>query len=261
MFGFLKAKPAPKPARQAAPQQLEIDSGDEGIGVIDVQLFFDRFGSVRISVRPEGVVRVRAPKGTSLDYVREVVLARAQWIAGHLERFRAQRPQRCLQYVQGEVHSFLGREYRLELRPVPGGAVGPRGVRLEGGQLVVPLREPEPERVRRLLDAWYLAQAREVFTRTIRGLVPRFDALGVPRLSQLKVRAMTSRWGTCSRSGVVTLNRHLVKASPECIEFVVAHELCHLRHHGHDAKFYALLSSVLPDWKQRRARLRQEVVL
>jgi hypothetical protein len=60
---------------------------------------------------------------------------------------------------------------------------------------------------------------------------------------------------------VVTLNRHLVKASPECIEFVVAHELCHLRHHGHDAKFYALLSSVLPDWKQRRARLRQEVVL
>lgn len=262
MFGFLKRKPAAnpsgKPAPKAEPRRLEIDAGEASI---PVELTFDRFRSVRLSVRPEGVVRVRAPKGTSQEYVREVVLERSAWILGHLERFRMQAPRRCPQYVQGEIHAFLGREYRLELRPVPGGAVGPRGVRIEDGMLVVPLREPEPERVRKLLDAWYQAQAREVFTQAIRGLLPRFDALGVPRLTQLKIRAMTSRWGTCSRAGVVTLNRHLVKAPPECVEYVVAHELCHLRHHGHDARFYGLLAQVLPDWKIRRALLRDSVVL
>jgi len=253
MFGFLKSKPtAPKP-----PKRIEIIADGERI---PVELCFDRFRSLRISVRPEGVVRVRAPQGSSLVYVQEHVQAKAEWIARHLERFRSRTPVRCLAYVDGEVHAFLGREYRLDLKS--GCRTGPRGVRLVDDRLEIASSTPlEPERVRKLLDAWYLKQAREVFTLAIRELLPRFDALGVPRPTQLKVRAMTSRWGTCSRAGVITLNRHLVKASPPCVEFVVAHELCHRRHHGHDARFYGLLASIMPDWKERRARLRREVIL
>jgi predicted metal-dependent hydrolase len=67
---------------------------------------------------------------------------------------------------------------------------------------------------------------------------------------------MTSRWGTCSRAGAVTLNRHLVRAPLACVEYVVAHELCHLRHHSHDARFYGLLQTLMPDWKERKQRLR-----
>jgi len=253
MFGFFKSKPA----ASAKPKRIEITASDERI---PVELSFDRFRSLRISVRPEGVVRVRAPQGSSLNYVQEHVQAKADWIARHLERFRSRTPVRCLAYVDGEAHAFLGREYRLDLRHGPGS--GRRGVRLADDRLEVASAAPlEPERVRKMLDAWYLAQAREVFTLAIRELLPRFDALGVPRPTKLKVRAMTSRWGTCSRAGVITLNRHLVKASPPCVEFVVAHELCHLRHHGHDARFYGLLSAILPDWKERRARLRREVIL
>jgi predicted metal-dependent hydrolase len=237
------------------PDRIEIIAADERI---TVALTFDRFRSLRISVRPEGVVRVRAPLGASLRFVQESVQAKAEWIARHLERFRARTPVRCLGYVHGEMHAFLGREYSLDLRY----DAGPRGVSLAEDRLKVVCRvSPEPERVRRLLDAWYLAQAREVFTRVIRELLPRFDALGVPRPTKLKVRAMTSRWGTCSRAGVITLNRHLVKAALPCVEYVAAHELCHLRHHGHDARFYGLLAAVLPDWKQRRVRLSREVVL
>ncbi|MDR3641519.1 MAG: SprT family zinc-dependent metalloprotease [Humidesulfovibrio sp.] len=237
------------------PDHIEITAGDERIAV---ELSFDRFRSLRISVRPEGVVRVRAPLGASLRFVRESVQAKAVWIARHLERFRAVRPVRCLEYAHGEPHAFLGREYCLDVRCGP----GPRGVCLADDRLEIACRiPPEPERVRKLLDAWYMEQAREVFARVIRELLPRFDALGVPRPTKLKVRAMTSRWGTCSRAGVITLNRHLVKAALPCVEYVAAHELCHLRHHGHDARFYGLLAAILPDWKQRRARLRREVVL
>ena len=253
MFGFFKAKPA----AGAPAKRIEILAGDERI---PVELSFDRFRSLRISVRPEGVVRVRAPQGTSLRCITEQVQARAQWIAKHLERFRSVRPVRGLTYTHGEAHSFLGREYRLELRQ--GQHHGPRGVRLTSDSLeVVTTAQPEPQRVRKLLDAWYLEQAREIFTRVIRELLPRFDALGVPRPTKLKVRAMTSRWGTCSRAGVITLNRHLLKAPLECVEYVAAHELCHLRHHGHDARFYGLLAMIIPDWKERRALLRRSVIL
>jgi len=83
----------------------------------------------------------------------------------------------------------------------------------------------------------------------------------VPRPKLLKVRAMTTRWGTCSRAGVITLNRRLVEAPLSCVEYVAAHELCHLRHHGHDARFYGLLVLVLPDWKARRDALRRAPIL
>jgi len=252
MFGLrrkMKATPA-------APRRLEMDARGE---TVTVELTFDRYSSLRIAVRPEGIVRVRAPYGADMAFVRERLAARADWIAGHLERFRAARPVRALAYAQGEAHAFLGREHRLDLRQ-SGPGMRP-GVRIDGDLLIVAQRDLSPDRVRKALDAWYLAQAREVFLHVIRELLPRFDARGVNRPTALKVRAMTSRWGTCSRAGVITLNRHLVRAPLPCVEFVAAHELCHLRHFGHGADFKALLTAVLPDWKQRRARLRQELTL
>ncbi|OGR40628.1 MAG: hypothetical protein A2051_13095 [Desulfovibrionales bacterium GWA2_65_9] len=219
-----------------------------------VQVRYDRFRTLRLSVRPEGTVLVRTPRRTSQAQIRSHVEGKAAWILQHLERFRALReaaPQPHA-YLSGEIHAYLGRSYILETRQAERNAV-----RLEEDCLVVTtVFPPNPEKVRKLLDAWQLEQARELFLRLMRELHPRLDALGVPRPAQLKIRAMTSRWGTCSRSGSITLNRHLMRAPLECVEYVVAHELCHLRHFGHDAHFYGLLERVLPDWKARRKRLR-----
>lgn len=219
-----------------------------------VQVRYDRFRTLRLSVRPEGTVIVRAPRRTSATQIRSHVESKAAWILQHLERFRILReatPQPHA-YLSGETHAFLGRGCILEARQDARNAV-----RLEGDCLVVTtVFPPSPEKVQRLLDAWYLEQARELFLRLIRELLPGLDALGVPRPARMKIRAMTSRWGTCSRSGTITLNRHLMRAPLACVEYVVAHELCHLQHHGHDKRFYGLLASIMPDWKTRRKRLR-----
>jgi predicted metal-dependent hydrolase len=220
-----------------------------------VQVQYDRFRTLRLSVRPEGTVLVRAPRRISQARIRAHVESKAAWILQHLERFRALReamPQPHA-YLSGETHAYLGRGYTLEARQAERNAV-----RLEEGCLVVTtIFPPSPEKVRKLLDAWYLEQARELFHRLIREQLPRLDALDVPRPARLTIRAMTSRWGTCSSSRTITLNRHLVRAPLECVEYVVVHELCHLRHHGHDARFYGLLATILPDWKARRKRLRE----
>jgi predicted metal-dependent hydrolase len=231
---------------------LEIAHGDQRILV---QIRYDRFRTLRLSVRPEGTVIVRTPRRTSQAQIRSHVESKAAWILQHLERFRALRealPQPHA-YLSGETHAYLGRGYILEARQAERNAV-----RLAEDCLVVTtVFPPSPAKVQKLLDAWYLEQARELFLRLIRELLPRLDALGVPRPARMKIRAMTTRWGTCSRSGTITLNRHLMRAPLPCVEYVVAHELCHLQHHGHDARFYGLLATIMPDWKARRKRLRE----
>lgn len=221
---------------------------------IPVQVSFDRHRTLRLCVRPEGLVRVRAPLRTRPELIQAHVESKSAWILRHLERFRAMRQAaRPLEFVSGEIHAFLGQGYELVV------SQGERNaVRLTETSLEVTTRfPPRPDKVRTLLDAWYLSQARELFARVIRDMLPRFDALGVPRPAKLTVRAMTSRWGTCSLARAITLNRHLVRAPLSCVEYVVAHELSHLRHHGHDARFYGLLETVMPDWKARRKRLRE----
>jgi predicted metal-dependent hydrolase len=231
---------------------LEIDHKHQRILV---QVKYDRFRTLRLSVRPEGTVLVRAPSRTSQAQIRSHVESKAAWILQHLERFRALRealPQPHA-YLSGETHNYLGRSYTLEARQAERNAV-----RLEEDCLVVTtILPPSPDKVRKLLDAWYLAQARELFLRVLREMQPAVSAHGVPRPASLKIRAMTTRWGTCSRAGSITLNRHLMRAPLECLEYVVVHELCHLRHHGHDARFYGLLAAIMPDWKARRKRLRE----
>jgi hypothetical protein len=230
---------------------LEIDHAGQRILV---QISYDRFRTLRLSVRPEGTVLVRAPRRVGQAQIRSHVESKAAWILQHLERFRALReaaPQPHA-YLSGETHAYLGREYILEARQAERNAV-----LLEEDCLVVTtVFPPSPDKVKKLLDAWYLSQARELFLRLLREVQPVVEAHGVPRPAVLKIRAMTTRWGTCSRSGTITLNRHLMRAPLECVEYVVVHELCHLRHHGHDKRFYGLLASILPDWKTRRKRLR-----
>ncbi len=220
-----------------------------------VQVRYDRFRTLRLSVRPEGTVIVRAPRRTSQTQIRAHAESKAAWILQHLERFRALReamPQPPA-FLSGETHDYLGCGYRLEV------SQGDRNlVRLTKDCLeVTTLFPPSPDKVRRLMEAWYLKQARELFLRLIRDLAPHLDALDVPRPARLKIRAMTTRWGTCSRSGSITLNRHLIRGPLPCVEYVVAHELCHLKHHGHDKRFYGLLTTIMPDWKERRKRLRE----
>ena len=76
----------------------------------------------------------------------------------------------------------------------------------------------------------------------------------------LVVRQMVRRWGSCTTTGKVILNTDLVRAPVHCIDYVIVHELCHVRVHGHDKAFYRLLSACMPDWESRKARLESFVV-
>lgn len=202
-----------------------------------------------IEVHPDQRVVVRAPIGCAEAVIAERVRRRASWISKqitHFQRFNPCTPPR--QYVSGETHLYLGRQYRLK---VVAGELA--SVKMSRGQLVVTmLGSSDAERVEGLLHRWYLDHARSVFNEVLDVCLSRLKNYQRPRLI---VRAMQSRWGSLSPAGTMTLNSNLVRAPRACIEYVVAHELCHLLHRNHNARFYRLLEQMMPDWEKRKQRL------
>lgn len=202
-----------------------------------------------IEVHPDQSVVVRAPLGCANDVIATRVKKRAAWISRQVadfQRYSPRTPQR--QYVSGETHLYLGRQYRLKVV-----AGEPPSVRMRRGQLMVTMPgTADPDRVQMLLHRWYLDHARHVFGEVLEQCLPRFKVRQRPRLI---VRAMQSRWGSLSQAGSMTLNANLVRAPRACIEYVVTHELCHLQHRDHDTSFFKLLGRVMPDWEMRKRRL------
>jgi predicted metal-dependent hydrolase len=202
-----------------------------------------------IEVHPNGSVLVRAPGDCPQSVIRERLQRRASWISHQLADFahyQPRTPQR--QYLSGESHLYLGRQYRLKVSNS-----SDAGVRLSRGEITVTVPGmATPKRLKAQLDGWYLARARDLFVAVLDEALLRFPSLKRPRLI---IRTMQSRWGSLSRAGSMTLNVRLVQAPRACIEYVIAHELCHAVHRDHDGRFFKLLETIMPDWKKRKERL------
>ena len=222
-----------------------------GNTTIEYHLCYAQRKTLGISVAPDLRVTVTAPEGSALADIEARVEKRAAWILKkqrEYERYLPHLPPR--QYVSGETHRYLGRQYRLKVAQSE-----EEGVRLGRNYLYVDVRdEPDRQRVSLLLDAWYRARAGEVFADRLQACFPKMQHTGI-FLPKLSIRAMSSRWGSTSPSGRVTLNVKLIQVPRTYIDYVIYHELCHLQEPNHGPGYYRLLDRVLPDWRERREKL------
>lgn len=208
-----------------------------------------------VEVHPDGRVLVLAPMDCDVGVVEQKLRLRAGWISRQLavfSRFERGAPPR--HYVSGEAHRYLGRQYRLRVVANDPGAKKDH-VRLTRGEIVVagPGRLGTP-RVKELLQRWYRERAKEVYERLLEEGLSHWTKRAHSR-PPIVVREMRSRWGSLSPAGRMTLNARLIQAPRRCIEYVIAHELCHMSHRNHDANFFQLLQRVMPDWRARKERL------
>jgi hypothetical protein len=204
-----------------------------------------------ISVYPDLAVKVKAPKGKSLNQINARVERRAAWIARQLQHFRQAPPAAPKRrYVSGETHVFLGRQYRLKLHPADRNSV-----KLIGRYLHVCTRNPSfTHRVRDLVEDWYRDHAKRLLHRRVQQCHEHVKRFGIPSPT-IRLKKMQKRWGSCTRTASITLNSELIKAPSQCIDYVIVHELCHLRVHGHNDRFFRLLTACMPDWEHRKRRL------
>ena len=206
-----------------------------------------------ITVEPDQKITVRAPLDADDVAIDRIVRKRAAWIIRQ-QRFFAQflpkTPARA--FVSGETHLYLGRKYRTRIR-----LSECEEVKLRGGYIHIHTPTPaNTERVKKLLYGWYTVHAQVRFAERLAICLdsPLGRSVDTP---ELRIRPMTKRWGSCHTSGILILNLDLIRAPRACIDYVISHELCHLRYPNHSLQFYELLTRVLPDWKATKLRLEQ----
>lgn len=206
--------------------------------------------NINIRVRADGSVGVSAGRWVTVRQIEEILQSRAGFILGALEKFAAMEDRRPQDtgYGPGTTVYLLGQAHKVAL------AQGERNRAYRDGEVIrLFLKDPEDIPLRRkTMEAFWKEQCLAVTTSLCQTWQPRMAPLGVP-FPQIRVRSMTSRWGTCKPSeNRVTFARQLVEAPPACVEYVVCHELVHFLHPDHSRAFYACLEGFLPDWKIRR---------
>ncbi|MFM9967439.1 MAG: M48 family metallopeptidase [Burkholderiales bacterium] len=206
---------------------------------------------VAIHVESDGRVLVDAPAHASARDIRVAVAKQARWISTHVKAAGQRRANvRQREYVSGESWLYLGRRYRLKVATDIDQSAS---VRLNGQYLSVVVPHRSEDTIRNALEAWYLRRAKIVLANRVAEMSSSLR--WIEASPPLRVRSMKIQWGSCSPAGLLTLNPHLVKASRQCIDYVVLHELCHVKIHNHSAAFYRLLDRHLPGWRSIKARL------
>ena len=206
---------------------------------------------IAIHVEPDGRVVVDVPQETSDAAVQATVQRRARWISGQVAAVRERLAHALPRaHVSGESLLYLGRRYVLK---VVVDESRDDHVRLRGARIEVAVAKGDTARVPALLEAWYRKRAGEVLAARLAVLAPSLSWVRTPPPMQLRITK--KRWGSCSPAGRLTLNPNLVKAPRECIDYVLVHELCHLGEHNHGPRFHQLLDTLMPDWRQVKARL------
>jgi predicted metal-dependent hydrolase len=128
------------------------------------------------------------------------------------------------------------------------------------GQINVYLTDSSKKnRIKTLVVGWFRQRAEIVFRELFDAMAAKAERHGIS-VDSFDIRRMKNRWGSCTTEGRILLNSDLIIAPKMCIEYVIVHELCHLREHNHSPAFYRLLLALMPDWERRRERLNQCVM-
>ena len=206
---------------------------------------------LRIVVSPELMIDIFAPESVSDETLQVAITKKAPWVARTIDKLQRYHPLPTPKnYLSGETFIYLGRQYRLKIES---GSRQP--AKLLGRFLHVWAEDRfNTESVKKSVEAWYQKRARETMGRYMEKCQAVTSRHGIPETTWM-IRNMRRRWGSCSPSGRITLNINLVKVPVQCIEYVIMHELCHLKNHNHSKAFYALLTRCLPDWRQRKETL------
>lgn len=221
----------------------------QGVG-IEYELLRKDVKYINLRVNKQGRIVVSAGKRVPFSVIEEFVQSKAAWIITHLaemEHLKSHLPDSTL--YSGKTVFFLGKRYRLSLEK------GEPAFLFEGETLRMCTPFSEQAALRQAYLSWLNTQAVTKFDKILRRVYPLFKPYFVP-FPIVKIRNMRSRWGSCTaETGTIRLNLQLMKADEGCIEQVILHELAHFVHANHSPAFYALLTQLMPDWKERKHRL------
>ena len=211
--------------------------------------------TIAVTVHPDRTVSVVAPPRIRQSRISRLVASKAEWILRQQEALRHQHDGFVKQFVSGESFFYLGRQYSLKVRQVKT-ARPDCSVQLTRGRFLVTIPRikdltARSVTVRESLRRWYRNKAGEHLAH----LTAHFSQRMGMRCPTLNIREMKQRWGSMNAGGKINFNWRIIMAPKRLVEYVVAHELCHLRYDNHSQDFWQLLERTLPDYERRRSEL------
>ena len=225
--------------------------------ILDIEFTVKYSGrrTIGISILPDSSVVIRVPYLTSFKRITRLVEQKADWIIKHRDNYKEKEKNKLTGlYVPGEIHLFRGKGFVLKIekstRPY---------IRFNENSVELGIEKTEDAgAIKRLLYKWYKNEASIVFPEILSKVLRTYkDQMFKP--SGIIIRTMKRRWGSCSNKGIITLSTELIKLQDLFIEYVIIHELCHLKHHNHGSRYYKLLSELYPEWKTVRKELRKYI--
>ncbi|WP_417875064.1 M48 family metallopeptidase [Xanthomarina gelatinilytica] len=240
---------------KSGQKQLLMHSINYGTKELFFELKQSERKSLAIEVYPDNSIKVLAPLKSTLPEIKKVVLKKSRWIIkqqNYFEQFLPKTPER--EYVSGETHYYLGKGYLLKIRPGT-----ENKVKLKGGCFNIEYCGENPQQItKNLLAKWYYQHAEKKFFYVAEGVFQKFKEFEIEQ-PILEIRRMSKRWGSCHKSGKISVNPEIIKAPTKCIEYVIIHEMCHLVQFNHNKEFYNLLSQKMPNWEKWKNRLEKNL--
>lgn len=205
-----------------------------------------------LRITPYSVVLVSVPTVASAEEADAFVIRKKNYInkvLGEIRSLGEKEGQR--QYISGESFRLEGKNLRLKVLQA-----NKNSIESDGVFLILRVKDINDVNTKsKLVSKFFDDTTRSVMNEVLGKYYEIFQKYDVDKPS-LKIRTMSTRWGSCSTNkGVITLNSRLIEAPLNCIEYVVMHELCHMIHPNHSKQFYAFLSMQMPDWKERKESL------
>jgi predicted metal-dependent hydrolase len=214
------------------------------------QLKRSRRQTLAISVLPDGTLELVAPEHARLESILPRVEKRLTWIKTQRRAFRQMNATRpTLRFVNGATHRYMGRQYRLKITKSEA-----QEVALRGAYFHISTPNIGEDEVKQALEGWYRHQSRLQFQRRLATWAEWCRHRKLPQ-PKLRLRRMPKRWGSALPDGTICLNPELIQAPSACIDYVITHEICHLKHPDHGPKFRAMLQQLCPYWKRLKERL------
>ena len=201
-----------------------------------------------------GEVVIKAPWYVTNNQIQEIVESKREWIMQKLEEYKVS-PRKNKEYADGERFQILGDSYYLSIyyQETNQASLNVGNNKIE---IVLPLQlanEDNTDQIKKMIDKmYYMIAEREVEnamekTRKMVGLAPE----------EYKIKKVKTSWGSCSSNKKITINQDLVMYSRKAIEYVILHEVCHLKYMNHSKKFWNMVEKYMPDYKEAEKELKK----
>lgn len=207
--------------------------------------------NINLRIKPNMEIYISAPMNLHSDYIENFIRSKEKWIKQVLQKIEeAKQNQLPSEYLSGEKHKYLGKEYELEVKQGNSNRVS-----IKEGKIILTVISnifENSDEKKKVMEKWYFENAQKVFVNAIQKWLEILDE----SIEKLSIKPMKSRWGSCNYvKRYINLNTELIKRTQFEIEYVVLHELTHLKYPNHGKGFYRYIENYMPNYKMAEKML------